>query len=861
MKKNLHGLFVTFGMMLGFFTVGVLSAHAQGVEPGNIKELAGYKSFSTLSSFAKHLQEDTALYQALQSNQQLSEKILDSTRLQRQLLTDIRRSGDSQSVISSYVNEFSQTGDVTSNMAGNAFGQKDTGQADSFTRQEEQRQKRRELSQQHSGDKDNRDRHNIQRLGGGVSGNANLAAQRAIEQAQRDREAADRRAKEALLQGQEQLDSDNKNQQAEFEAMMAQFKIVQELVSQLAESPAALEAFWADTAMMQKLIDKEMTIEAAMAELGVTPQPTDITPEPAPTEADTLFDSSFKDPATGTTPKQNQGLVHVRGNHYKIDGKDVWQTNYNLTQEDFKTDANGWPKYLNVPDFCAPPDENTTYFHALRIFSSNLSNYYKHPEISLSGVPYQTFTHGNVVRKTLLARGSMVAQPFITTSAPPASSQQNKTGIEFGNFTHMRHSAYGYDYSAVDASISLCPGDLQTLTNLDERRIKYKDKAGIMRSKKVRFDIQKDPEGYAIMCPFMASNVSDGLDANGQVAPLFHVGLEPQYFETIPLPEYRRCMLRPDTRYFLNVRPVRQEPVKGDKAEARRSSLPRQPFLDVAPEDTYGTHVTTSRSSGISQYPSFLPSQCPAEKFGQTKTTRCEDPASLLLPVLISQTCLPDEKTKRNEQICAKIVRPGTGSEERCWSTGDHGSWQITQGKDKKLFASHICTAVEARTTPEGVCAAHREGDMRKLVIVDRKGAGLLYNKKIEFFEQCQFHNGRKRFDWVSTGSRITPHKGRDFPRYKNVTQADLPDKKNCSMLGVTVEVGERLQMTCSNPSSNTDETLGMTCQRVAGGTMRPALVDENGFSFRRSKQRLQLMASSGDRVGTFVSACSLKKL
>ena len=395
-----------------------------------------------------------------------------STTLQRKLLTDIKKSGDSQGVVSSYVNEFSQTGDVT----GNAFGQMNNGRADSFARQEQQREKRRELNrQQLTGDEENK--RGGQRLGG-FSGNANLAAQRAIEKAQREKEAADRHAKEVIANAQAQLDA--KNEQEKFQSEMLRFKAVQDMISQIAHDPAALDTFWADTQMLQKLMDNEMTIEDAMAKLGVTPAPGTIAPAPKPkphTRPDPADDPIFGD---GFEGGGTQGLVHVSGNHYKLNGMDVWDMNYVPGPSEQALDANGWPKYLNVPASCPPPRGNTKYFHeayynynggqdpehhwfgrfkhSVGDMSVRLSSYFNY------GTWY--YTSHDVGDPAEGKKSQETAYPFITP---------NRIGAHFGTKVTEANFAKPSEVQAV----AYCPGDFTGVTPAGEVPLPEGCKGGV----------------------------------------------------------------------------------------------------------------------------------------------------------------------------------------------------------------------------------------------------------------------------------------------------------------------------------------------------------------------------------------------
>ena len=175
MFKSIFGVSVILAAGL-FFAVSV---QAQEVSEADIRALPGYKSYSTLSSFTKHLKEDPALFKSLSSNGKFSEKILGSTSLQRKIITDIKKSGDSRSVVSSYLGEMNQTGEMT----GRAFSKKN----DIRSQLEADRQKRRELNQRQISRKDKNNNQPNLRFGGGRAVDPDIAAQQILEQAQGER--------------------------------------------------------------------------------------------------------------------------------------------------------------------------------------------------------------------------------------------------------------------------------------------------------------------------------------------------------------------------------------------------------------------------------------------------------------------------------------------------------------------------------------------------------------------------------------------------------------------------------------------------------------------------------------------------
>ena len=411
MKISLYGLFVVLGLALGF-AVGSLNAAAQELSMNEIKSLPGYKSYGTLSSFTKHLQEDPVLYRALSSNQQLSEKIMGSTTLQRKLLSDIKKSGDSQSVLSRYEREFNKSGELKGSALHSTYSHK--GHAPD----------QKPLQKDNDAEK------------GAQNNNANLAAQRAIEQARNiKKEAAEKHAKAQLVDAQALLDKDA--QQPEFEAEMLQYKVVQDIVKQLTHDPAALDEFFADTRMIQKLMDKEITVEEAMDKLGVVAK------------------SAQKPTSTRPPEPAGSSLVHVQGSKYTLDGKAIYDLNHVPGEDEMALDAGGWPKFLHVPEECTPANPAITYFFESRYGLGKGKSPAASGAMNMLASKSLIYQTGKDIG---LTDSEQLAAPFVTPNKVVRHDTQNPVHFDIDQiFLPDGHSMVGNGFFNV--SVSYCPSD------------------------------------------------------------------------------------------------------------------------------------------------------------------------------------------------------------------------------------------------------------------------------------------------------------------------------------------------------------------------------------------------------------------
>ena len=793
---------VIFAVFISALIYAPLSAvSAQEIDANQIRALSGYKSYGTLSSFTKHLREDPVLYRALSSNQKLSEKILGSTTLQRKLLSDINKSGDSQGVVSSYVNEFSQTGDVT----GNAFGQ-----TDSFTRQEQQREKRRELNrQQLTGDEENQQ--NSQHLGGFSGGNANLAAQRAIEKAQREKEAADRHAKEVIAKAQAQLDA--KNQQDRFEQEMLQFKVIQDMIAQMAHDPAALEAFFADTAMIQKLMDKEMTIEDAMAKLGVTPAPGTTAPAPDPiphTTPDPSDDTIFGD---GFEGGGNEGLVHVSGNHYKLKGMDVWDMNHIPDPSEQALDANGWPKYLNVPASCPPPRENTEYLHRAH-YNYDGGGDPDHPFYGRAGTSLgdmgahiaNYFIKGTTWSYTSLRIGSPdegimseeIAYPFVSPAQPEKKFQAKIIGLNLASATEVQ-------------SISHCPGDFTGFT--PEGKV----------------PLSEGCKGGWNTTTFRPKPVITAVKYYGDKGHNVD------------------CELKPGQRYFHNFQPyqvhqlINENGVLSDAEFAGKWNHSGR----VGEKDDFGwampPYANACLGSGddkTSAFPVNYPPQVYSGRNGHVSCGRMR---------AFQSGC----ENREMRSVCYDVTGEMPPAEFVRECQGGNLVW--VKGYGEKALSTFRCENFKNNGdfahNSGPVCAAHREGEIRKGVV--RTELGYVVHNQY----QCQYDKDLNRYDWHLVSSE---NKGRSDgrstagmvePPNGAPTFAPVPHKETCSWNGVEHPLGTKMIQNITDRGSFSNKRVGKHTYICMQRSPEPALPRFTHTEIKVSPEVPFRFFANGDKV------------
>lgn len=235
--------------------------------------------------------------------------------------------------------------------------------------------------------------------------------------------------------------------------------------------------------------------------------------------------------------------------------------NARITTDKNILDANGWPKYLNVPADCPPPQEGMHYLHAYHAYSPNVMNdappgYFKNrgvlpnasatrPELMAVEPP---FGQGHNNRDVFLEDNQISAVPFITP--PNAPDYVDK------NYVYIHYLGVGANPSWAALSISRCPGYVKT----------------------IRADGQfPQPTNGGTMGGVMTACHMPHFDTESAL----HYRISSTNEELIdvalpsPITDFEKtCVLKPSTRYFLNTRP--------DKAslDALRAQGPGQMYSD-----------------------------------------------------------------------------------------------------------------------------------------------------------------------------------------------------------------------------------------------------------------------------------------
>ena len=811
MKKKLYGLLMVMGLVLGF-TVGSLNAAAQEADLYKIKELAGYKSYSTLSSFIKHLQEDAALYQALSSNRQLSEKIMGSTTLQRKLLGDIKKSGDSQRVVSSYVSEFSQTSNVT----GNAFSQTNNAQADSFAKQEEQRRKRRELNQQQLSGDDNTNQRRSVRIGG----NANLAAQRAIEKAQADKVAAQKRAQNAIADAQARLDGEafSLGEQA-----LAEIEATKEILAALDNYPEAREAFLLDGALQQKIIDGEISLQAALAQLGVQADSGDDTPV-----ATTANCGNNDDPCKTDVFYKGEEIVNV--NQMPRHSRD-------------ELDANGWPKYLNVPADCPGPVEDKKYFHEPRRGLAGLGR--DEETMSEILVPWTSEDAGMTFA---LTKNEQVSFPFYT-GAPGAPDGSGRGVHAYTRLQLSGNSTLAFQGPIIKFSISHCPGDFSAegVTPAGETPLKYKPvphwtnrcSDGNQITFTVLDEGQDNPKPFHAceLKPFKRYFFNMSHSDVDFVAEQIQAKKERR--EQLPNKMDVEGLTREEVaKNFHDVRNqnksvyvfVGEEPrVGGMGSTILAKALPRWPYVGRAVSDNSRYNIDTPPAYPVNYQEHEFSPFIADSRLHRLNSGRCmsRGPREFSCHDVLGK--LPALKIKGEGEACNLI-------------------W--TEGYNKPVYNSYLCESTGGGgyysiDAPQAwVCAGHRENDYRTRTCPLMGGA--FVGVSTYSVEQCQFDTEREIFGWVSVNTgqqRIGAPE--HFCTYEAGRKVVTPQEV-CSLDGKTYQVGETARLSCKHRSGSRDltRTRVLACQQRADPSAHPIMVDQQtGYDLSR------LYKENGDSV------------
>lgn len=451
--------------LLTLFTTMVfplVSAAAQ-VTIEDIRSLPGYKNYTTLGSFTDLLIEHPTLFSALSRNKALSEQILGSTNLQRKMLRDLKITDSVQGVISQYASLASTTTrkPATYLWTAQRVRSDESGEVNGVTSSDEGKDQEKSQRLEAVGTESQaiqRSRENAQLMKMQAQKERKEAPRLALAKAQLENKTALKRAQARIKSAQEQLDGeDAEGLKAHVNAYSAATTRIEKALKGLEKADVELyQAFLTNGKLLQEIMDGERTLIESFIKLGFNPAAFDIEGiktavgidmrEPGGESKELGGDESGGD---RKSLEPTDKLVHVSGNHYKINDKELYALNKVPEKRLQSGDSSNWPEYLNVPDGCPAPDRRLKYIHEFRLdFGSNTIS-----DSGKSGDMKRVeswFDRGVTFAAGLTSR-EVMAVPFVTTNAETSEDFKNRF---LGDIYH----GDSFPFSHVALSISDCPG-------------------------------------------------------------------------------------------------------------------------------------------------------------------------------------------------------------------------------------------------------------------------------------------------------------------------------------------------------------------------------------------------------------------
>mgnify|MGYP006273123869 CR=1 FL=1 len=762
-----------FRMLAVFALVGGFVVGPSGsLFAADVKSLSGYKTYSTLSSFKAFLEENPEVYQQLQNDPALAEEVLGNTARQRAMMQGA-------------VVQAPESVPVQAERP-----------ADTLTRDEQ----------------------------------ATQAANEAIIRALAEKEAANKRAQETLeLITQQGALINQARAEAELAATEAKMENIRAAFDGHPEKEAA---FFANTALLQKVLDDQLTLEEALAEAGITLKET---PEPESTDGPELTET----PGPEYIEYPEDQLVHVYGNKYRLGDKEIYDLNHVPSEEEMALDANGWPKFLNVPTECGPANPDVTYFFENR-YGYGMGGPGGSASRLLGGAMNKLMDYGLLLHNFRydvgLTDDEIFAAPFYMPNVSPhmsIHSGDELTATRLAPADHMgvRHGFFAY-------SVSYCPGDWSNVTPAGKTPLQE----GCSRTwgehpgrKQTRF-------GY-----------------KESLAPEVHNANEKRI----------TCTLEPGERYFYNIAaPHHADPDDLSITEhmiERMKDLARWNPEDypLSPEENLQNHIDSpgipdrggkfvgsaasyGTSAGFISKRPYTPKASPKKRGPGTR-----------YPLKKSEFGNYYELVERGSSRVYETdrgCRVGNTSTKTCYdphgklptirqTTKCTGPKQITwvEGFNDKAFNHYICfnnNHENLSLVLNRYCLARNEGDFRR---VEYKNPRISRLPSTDTIEQCQYDTNRERFDWVTVEAQPS---GKDLGGHHNHNRmvisevAEITPRESCALANKDIQLGDSVQINCPNVTSSnrSDSTfsLNLTCRRVADAPALPVLVNENGFGLNR---------------------------
>ena len=761
---NLFCRMLAMYALVGGFVVGPSGS----VYAVDVTSLPGYKAYSTLSSFKAFLKENPEVYQHLQNDPALAEEVLGNTSRQREMMQEA-----AEQAPESYTVEAEKP-------------------ADTLTRDEQ----------------------------------ATQAANEAIIRALAEKEAAKRRAEGTLrlITQQEALIN-----QARAEAELAANEAKMENIKAAFDGhPEKQAQFFANTALLQKVMDDRLSLQEALAEAGITLEQT---PEPELTET----------PGPETIEYPEDQLVHVYGNKYRLGDKELYDLNHVPSEEEMALDDNGWPKFLNVPAECGPANPDVTYFFEDRV----------HQYSSGGGQNFQTVSqmnyHGPAPVPDILSDVSTIGLTDSEQLVVPFYTFRDRAGFfkkhGRGSFAVIPDMHSLTTSAAMTISISHCPADWSGTTPQGKKRLH--EKCSLSPSE------LWESSGYF------------NLTITDEQAPV----------ENESLVKNHSCHLEPGKRYFINISPPHL--VDPDRMSNTESKVAHLEWVD-GDVDGYlnnpcrgagcrnGERIHTS---GITQTGAAIdsyirqakktmgipPKQTKNDGFvGQPEIHTSgrfyklagarPSPRHVQGAINFYKRTGPRNCTTAGENIRDHIcydpygILPPVKYTLTC--TGPNAAtW--TRGYDAKIFAHLVC---EDRTSKHYGDACHqgRELAVRAKALRNTghtKSYRRIY-KSTRALEQCQFNLEKGRFEWVT----IEANKSKETfegqrlrtPGPQSITMeytGNIAQLGQCEVNGKKLDIGEQVELTSRLKGL---KPVTLNCKQLAEKPAAPALVNKNGYSLNR---------------------------
>ena len=435
-------------------------------------------------------------------------------------------------------------------------------------------------------------------------------------------------------------------------------------------------------------------------------------------------DPSFQEPPQ--PPETPSGeLKQVFGNKYELDGRILWALNRVPSQQEHELDANGWPKYLNVPEDCPPADPNLLYHHGGSVANHG----------SPGATDYTTregffFGTGNTFTIPL-TDAEVMAVPFVT---PNKGLIHGRIDREASGPNWPRGSQY--------ITISHCPGDFNHVVPEGARPLNQTRQSALPQ------------EGVGMLLSSVSYTIHYAEDMDN---------INPRGYE-----------LEPNRRYFVNVRNLQRpdgtlscsedvyapdswrvqdgfgifRTINGESLpvcagsiyvhRAGRYSIDmltyRAPYAGPCIDGTTPRSINHQGAARItnfqySEQPRGFCSENLDTSFSYLVNAVCYDPYNVLPPITF-----------------------------RTRETSNGLAWE--EGYQELVLSNYLCEYERAtqgqlaQDVRRRVCAEHREGEVR----IHHQPHPVVGNRAFEYVSQCQFDEQRGRFDWHIISSRPLLH-------------------------------------------------------------------------------------------------------